>query len=163
MTWILLNKRISLIIALFLCLLISLGYANYLKGKLNKTDQMRVEAVERAVKPYEDAITKAKNEAITKEREHAQNLLKAEQNAIDKIKAANSDADRAATHAHSLSKQLAEAKRRLPTASCETVVKYIEIGSDILEQCVAEYRGMAKAADAERIDKERLSEAWPLR
>ena len=65
MTWILLNKRISLIIALFLCLLFSLGYANHLKGKLNKADQVRAEAVEKAVKPYIDAA-KAKQDELNK-------------------------------------------------------------------------------------------------
>ncbi|TCM62289.1 hypothetical protein EC844_12517 [Acinetobacter calcoaceticus] len=161
MTWILTNKRISLIIALFLCLLISLGYANRLKGKLNKADQKQIAAVIEAVKPYEMAIAKAQAEALAKEKIYNDNLLKAEQNAIKEIKAANDDADRAADAAVSLSEQLAKAKRNMPTASCQAIVKYVEIESDVLKQCVAEYREMAKAADGERIDKERLSGAWP--
>lgn len=62
MTWILLNKRISLIIALFLCLLFSLGYANHLKGELLKADQKQAEAVEKAVKPYIDAAKTQQDE-----------------------------------------------------------------------------------------------------
>ena len=65
MTWILLNKRISLIIALFLCLMVSLGYANHLKGQLLKADQAQIEAVENAVKPYIDAA-KVKQDELNK-------------------------------------------------------------------------------------------------
>ncbi len=63
MTWILLNKRISLIIALFLCLLFSLGYANHLKGQLLKADQKQAIAVANAIKPYETAIAEAEEKA----------------------------------------------------------------------------------------------------
>ncbi len=56
MTWILLNKRISLIIALFLCLLISLGYANSLRGQLNKAAIAQTNAVAKAIKPFEAAV-----------------------------------------------------------------------------------------------------------
>lgn len=57
------NKRISLIIALFLCLLISLGYANHLKGQLLKADQKQTDAVANAIKPYEKAIAEAQVKA----------------------------------------------------------------------------------------------------
>lgn len=63
MTWILLNKRMSLIIALFLCLLFSLGYANHLKGQLLKADQKQAIAVANAIKPYEKAIAEAQSKA----------------------------------------------------------------------------------------------------
>lgn len=161
MTWILLNKRISLIIALFLCLLISLGYANSLKGKLNKAYVAQTDAVAKAIKPYETAIAKAEIEKARLEKQYSENLLKAEQNAIEKIKAANADARSADLAANSLSKQLDKAKRNLPGASTKTIIEYINTSSDVLEHCVAEYRNMAKAADAEQIDKERLSGAWP--
>ena len=161
MTWILLNKRISLIIALFLCLLISLGYAKNLKGQLNKAATAQTNAVAKAIKPYETAIAKAQTEKARLEKQYSENLLKAEQNAIEKIKAANADAHSADLAANSLSKQLAEAKRNLPGASTKTIIEYVNTSSDVLEHCVAEYRTMAKSCDAERIDKERLSGAWP--
>ena len=63
MTWILLNKRISLIIALFLCLMTSLGYANHLAGQLLKADQKQAIAVANAIKPYEKAIAEAQAKA----------------------------------------------------------------------------------------------------
>ena len=162
MTWILLNKRISLIIALFLCLLISLCYANLLKGQLNKAATAQTNAVAKAIKPYETAIAKAQTEKARLEKQYSENLLKAEQNAIEKIKAANADAHSADLAANSLSKQLDKAKRNLPSASTKTIIEYIDTSSDVLEHCVAEYRTMAKSCDAERIDKERLSDGWPV-
>ena len=163
MNWLLIWKYkswIAIAILSFVCLG-QLAYTNHLAGQLIKADVAQTDAIAQAIKPYEDAITKAKNETITKEREYTQNLIKAEQNAIEKIKAANADAHSADLAANSLSKQLAEAKRRVSSASTETIIEYITIGSDVLEHCVAEYRNMAKSCDAERIDKERLSRAWP--
>ncbi len=65
MTWILLNKRISLIIALFLCLLIVLGYANSLKGQLNK-----LEATHQAyIDNQEMLLAQAKADAARKEKQ----------------------------------------------------------------------------------------------
>lgn len=161
MTWILLNKRISLIIALFLCLLISLGYANLLKGQLNKAATAQTNAVAKAIKPYETAIAKAQTEKARLEKQYSENLLKAEQNAIEKIKAANADARSADLAANSLSKQLDKAKRNLPSASTKTIIEYVNTGSDVLEECGIEATRLAKAADGHAIDAKRLSEAWP--
>lgn len=161
MTWILNNKRITVMIALFLCLLFTLDYVNNLKGKLNKAEQVKAAAIVDAIKPYEQAMTKAKSDALAKEWEYSQNLIKAEQNANQKIKAANIDADRANVAADSMSKQLEKAKRNMPSASRETIIKYVEVNTDVLKHCVSEYRTMAEAADTERIDKEKLIETWP--
>ena len=161
MTWILLNKRISLIIALFLCLLISLGYAKNLKGQLNKAATAQTNAVAKAIKPYETAIAKAQTEKARLEKQYSENLLKAEQNAIEKIKAANADARSADLAANSLSKQLDKAKRNLPSASTKTIIEYVNTGSDVLEECGIEATRLAKAADGHAIDAKRLSEAWP--
>ncbi len=74
MTWILLNKRISLIIALYLCLMISLGYANHLKGQLLKADQKQAIAVaqakaNQASEDYEELKSeqRVKTETVTRE------------------------------------------------------------------------------------------------
>lgn len=130
------------------------------KLKVECQNKVKTE-VAKAIKPYEQAIAKAQAEALAKEKTYQSNLLKAEQNANQKIKAANDDAVAANRAANSLSKQLSEAKRSLSTAPRETIIKYITIQSDVFEQCVSEYRAMAKAADAERIDKEKLIDAWP--
>ncbi|AOA57584.1 hypothetical protein [Acinetobacter larvae] len=152
---------LAVLLVLFIGSLIQRIQINSLKTDLAKAEQSKTDAVAKAVKPYEQAIAKARSEAMTKEKTYQDNLLKAEQNAIEKIKTANNDASRADAAASSLSKQLAEAKRNLSNAPRETIVEYIEVSSDIFEQCVSEYRAMAKAADAERIDKEKLIEAWP--
>lgn len=133
----------------------------WMSAQLNKANVEKAEAVAKAVKPYLKAIEEAKADAVAKEKIYNDNLLKAEQNAIEKIKVADDDADRANTAANSLSKQLEKAKRNMSTAPTKTIIEYVEVSSDVLEHCIAEYRTMAKSADAERIDKERLMEAWP--
>lgn len=154
-----------MIIILLLYSFFQTWQSNSLTGDLAKQkaecqDKVKTE-VAKAVKPYQEAIVKAKVQALAKEKIYQSNLLKAEQNANQKIKAANDDAIAADRAANSLSKQLSEAKRNMPTASRETIIKYVTIQSDVFEQCTTEYRAMAKSCDAERIDKEKLIEAWP--
>ncbi len=157
MTWILLNKRISLIIALFLCLLFSLGYANSLKGKLNK-----LEATHQAYIDNQDMLlAQAQADAARKEKDMAQKALEAERNYNVQIKQISADAVAAKSAANSLSKQLDKAKSRVPSASTKTIIEYVDTSSDVLEHCVAEYREVAKAADEHAADAKRLIEAWP--
>ncbi len=115
----------------------------------------------KAIKPYEQAIATAQAEALTKEKTYQSNLLKAEQNANQKIKAANDDAVAADRAVNSLSKQLSEAKRSLSTAPRETIIKYVNTSSDILKECVVEYRTLAEAVDGHAVDVGRLTEGWP--
>ncbi len=151
---------IAIAVLSFACLG-QLAYTNHLAGQLIRADGEKAQAVADAIKPYKEANAKARVDAVAKEKKYSENLLRAEQNAIEKIKAANAGAHSADLAANSLSKQLAEARRNLPGASTETIVEYINTSLDVLEHCVAEYRNMAKSCDAERIDKERLSGAWP--
>ena len=104
---------------------------------------------------------KAKASAAIKEKQWAEQQIKAEQNYNAKIKQIESDADLAQSNADSLSKQLKVANSRLSSVTCNTKTEYIEIESNVLSYCVREYINMAERADAERIDKERLIEAWP--
>ena len=154
-----------MIIVLLLYSVWQTAQLNSLAGDIKKLKvecQYKVKTeVTKAVKPYEQAIVKAQAEALAKEKMYQSNLLKAEQNANQKIKAANDDAVTADRAANSLSKQLSEAKRSLSSASRETIIKYITIQSDVFEQCTAEYTKMARSCDAERIDKEKLIDAWP--
>ena len=164
MNWLLLWKYkswIAIAVLSFVCLG-QLAYTNHLAGQLDKADAEKVQAVAKAIKPYETAIAKAQTEKARLEKQYSENLLKAEQNAIEKIKAANADAHSADLAANSLLKQLDKAKRNLSSASTKTIVEYVNTSSDVLEHCVAEYRSMAKSCDAERIDKERLSDGWPV-
>lgn len=103
----------------------------------------------------------AKASAAIKEKQWSEQQLKAEQNYNAKIKQIKSDADLANASADSLSKQLKIANSRLSSASCKAKIEYIEIESNVLSYCVREYTKMAERADAERVDKEKLDEAWP--
>lgn len=61
----------------------------------------------------------------------------------------------------SLSKQLDQAKRRVPTATTKTIIEYIDTSSDVLKECAIEITTVARAADAHAADAKRLSDAWP--
>jgi len=71
------------------------------------------------------------------------------------------DATRAQSAVDRLSKQLDTAISRMPTAPRETIIKYTNTNSDILKECITEYRAMAEAADGHTIDVGRLSDGWP--
>ncbi|MCU4435223.1 hypothetical protein KTH93_06970 [Acinetobacter bereziniae] len=103
----------------------------------------------------------AKASVALKEKQWSEQQLKAEQNYNAKIKQIKSDADLAHSNADSLSKQLKIASSRLSTATCKAKTEYIEIESNVLSYCVREYTKMAERADAERVAKEKLDEAWP--
>ena len=49
----------------------------------------------------------------------------------------------------------------MSTAPRETIIKYVNTSSDILKECIAEYREMAEAADGHAVDVGRLSDGWP--
>ena len=103
----------------------------------------------------------AKASAAIKEKQWSEQQLKAEQNYNAKIKQIESDADIAQSSADSLSKQLKIAGSRLSSASKETIVEYTIANSDILENCITEYRTVAEKADRHAADAERLRDPWP--
>ena len=134
---------------LFICL----ALLNYKTGQIEKYKQAEI------VLQAENA--KAKTSAVLKEKQWSEQQLKAEQNYNVKIKQIESDSRIAIANANSLSKQLKVANSRLSSATCKAKTEYIEIESNVLSYCVREYTKMAERADAERVDKEKLDEAWP--
>ena len=134
-------------------LLICLALLNHKAGQIEKYKQAEI------VLQAQNA--KAQAASALKEKQWSEQQLKAEQNYNAKIKQIESDADLAQSSADSLSKQLKIAGSRLPSASKETIVEYTIANSDILENCITEYRTVAEKADGHAADAERLSEAWP--
>ncbi len=134
-------------------LIICLGLLNSKIGQIDKYKQAEI--------ILQAENSKAKASAVLKEKQWSEQQLKAEQNYNAKIKQIKSDADLAKSNANSLSKQLKIANGRLPSASKETIIEYTNTNSDILENCIIEYRAVAKKADGHAADAERLSEAWP--
>ena len=133
-------------------LLVCLALLNNKTGQIEKYKQ--AEIIQQA------EIAKAKADAAVKEKQWSDQLLKAEQNYNAKIKQIQTDADSATASANSLSKQLKIANERMSTASRETIIEYTNTNSDILENCITEYRAVAKAADGHAADARRLSESW---
>ncbi|MFW2102946.1 hypothetical protein [Acinetobacter guillouiae] len=134
-------------------LIVCLALLNLKTGQIEKYKQTEI------ILQAENA--KAKTSAALKEKQWSEQQLKAEQNYNAKIKQIESDADIAQSSADSLSKQLKIASSRLSSATKETIIEYTTANSDILENCIIEYRTVAKAADEHAADAERLREAWP--
>ncbi|OAL78988.1 hypothetical protein AY606_06055 [Acinetobacter sp. SFB] len=151
---------IAIAVLSFICLG-QLAYTNHLSGKLQVAEAACDSRVAKAIKPYEDAIDQAQTEKATIMQTWSNKYIEVEQNAIKKIQDANAAARSADVAASGLSKQLSEAKKRLSTASHQTIVEYTITNSELLEACTAEYRSMAEKADGHAIDVERLSEVWP--
>ena len=134
-------------------LLICLALLNHKTGQIEKYKQTEI------ILQAENA--KAKALAALKEKQWSEQQLKAEQNYNAKIKQIKSDADLAQFSADSLSKQLKIASSRLSSATKETIIEYTNTSSDILENCITEYRTVAEKADGHTADAEKLIEAWP--
>lgn len=135
-------------------LIICLGLLNHKAGQIEKYKQAEI--------ILQTEYAKAKADSALKEKQWSEQQLKAEQNYNAKIKQIKSDVDLAQSNADSLSKQLKIASSRMSRASKETIIEYIDTNSDILENCITEYRTVAKAADGHAADAEGLREAWPL-
>lgn len=155
------NKRWTLIIVLVLLLFVQMALLNNLSGDLLKATLAKKEAVEKATKPYEDAIDQAQEEKAIIMQTWSNKYIEVEQNAIKKIQDANAAARSSDLAASGLSKQLSEANKRLSTAPDQTIIEYTVTNSELLEACTAEYRKMGEIADGHAIDAERLSNVWP--
>ena len=163
--WIWKNKRWTLILVLLIYAVFQTWQSNSLAVDLNKAKaecKTKIQQeVDKAVKPYQDAITNAKEQKAITEKAWSDKYIEVEQNAIKKIQDANAAARSADLAASGLSKQLSEANKRLSTAPRQTIIEYTITNSELLETCAAEYRSMAEKADGHAIDVERLSKFWP--
>lgn len=138
-------------------LIVCLGLLNSKVGKLKEFEAMH----QAYINNQEKLLAQAQADAALKEKQWSEQQLKAEQNYNAKIKQIESDSRLANASVDSLSKQLKIASSRLSSASTKTIIEYTNTNSDILENCITEYRTVAKAADGHAADAERLSEAWP--
>ena len=159
------NKRWTLIIALLIYAVFQTWQSNSLAGDLSKAKadcKSKVQQeVDKAVKPYQDAITNAKVQKAITEKAWSDKYIEVEQNAIKKIQDANAAARSADLAASGLSKQLSEANKRLSSAPKQTIINYTIANSELLESCTTEYRSLAEKADGHVIDVRRLNESWP--
>ena len=163
--WIWNNKRWTLIILLLIYGFFQTWQSNSLAGDLSKAKadcKSKVQQeVDKAVKPYQDAITNAKVQKAITEKAWSDKYIEVEQNAIKKIQDANAAARSADLAASGLSKQLSEANKRLSSAPKQTIINYTIANSELLESCTTEYRLLAEKADGHVIDVRRLNESWP--
>ena len=110
----------------------------------------------------DEALTeKAKADAIAKEKQWSEKLLKAEIQHRDDIKQIIADSNSAKSAIDRLSKQIDTASSRMSTATRETIIEYASASGVVLEKCVNEYRTVAQRADEHAADAKQLSDAWP--
>ena len=109
-----------------------------------------------------EALTeKAKADALAKEKQWSEKLLKAEIQHREDIKQIIADSNSAKSAIDRLSKQIDTASSRMSTATRETIIEYTNASGVILEKCVNEYRAVAQRADEHAADAKRLNESWP--
>ena len=109
-----------------------------------------------------EALTeKAKADALSKEKQWSEKLLKAEIQHREDIKHIITDSNSAKSAIDRLSKQIDTASSRMSTATRETIIEYSNASGVVLEKCVNEYRTVAQRADEHAADAKRLSDAWP--
>ncbi|HAV3701041.1 TPA: hypothetical protein JIE89_003484 [Acinetobacter baumannii] len=78
MTWILNNKRWSLIIVLSVLYLIQIGYTNHLAGKINQADQKCLSQIQKIEKKNLEALAEKQNQINKVSADYEK--VKAEQN-----------------------------------------------------------------------------------
>lgn len=109
-----------------------------------------------------EALTeKAKADALAKEKQWSEKLLKAEIQHREDIKHIIADSNSAKSAIDRLSKQIDTASSRMSTATRETIIEYSNASGVVLEKCVNEYRAVAQRADEHAADAKRLNESWP--
>lgn len=109
-----------------------------------------------------EALTeKAKADALSKEKQWSEKLLKAEIQHREDIKHIIADSNSAESAIDRLSKQIDTASSRMSTATRETIIEYSNASGVVLEKCVNEYRAVAQRADEHAADAKRLNESWP--
>ena len=122
----------------------------------------RLEATHQAYIDNQDMLlAQAQADAAAESKRLTEKALEAERNYNVQIKQISTDARAADAAVVSLSKQLSESKRRLHNATKETIIEYVNTGSDVLEDVLTECRAVAKAADEHAADAKRLIESWP--
>ena len=155
-------ETVIIVLAVFLLLAITTASVQSLRVNHFKNEFTLLDAKYKTEVAEAKALAEqAKASAALKEKQWSEQQLKAEQNYNAKIKQIEFDSRLANASADSLSKQLKVASSRLSSATKETIIEYTTANSDILQDCIAEYRTVAEKADGHAADAERLIETWP--
>ena len=167
--WVLSNKRWSIIIVLLIYSLFQTWQSNSLANDLNKAGAVCTEKVNQVKADFDkykadqtEANTKAKIDAITREKTWAEQLLKVEQNASKKIQDAAAAARSVDVANRGLSERISRANQRLSTTSSEAIADYAKTCNLVLEDLAVQGGRIAQAADGHEIDAERLEESWDV-
>ena len=155
-------EAVIIFLAAFLLLsLVGLGIQSWRVSALKDDYALLDSKYQTDIAKAEALTEKAKADAITKEKQWSEKLLKAEIQHREDIKQIIADSNSAKSAIDRLSKQINTASNRMSTATRETIIEYASANGDVLEKCVSEYRTVAQRADEHAADAKRLSDAWP--
>ncbi len=155
-------EAVILILAAFLLLvLIGLGVQTWRASTWQKYYDTLDAKYQTDLAKAEALTEKAKADALAKEKQWSEKLLKAEIQHREDIKHIIADSNSAKSAIDRLSKQIDTASSRMSTATRETIIEYSNASGVVLEKCVNEYRAVAQRADEHAADAKRLNESWP--
>lgn len=142
-----------LALAAFAAALMAFGYVRGLHAGEAKLDAYVVAQQAATIKEQVAAATKTRAMQAQKDEALRVATARAQRNAADAA-----DARGAAV---SLRDELADTKRKLSSASLDAVRQYAATLSDVFEQCVSRYTGVAEKAGGHASDTLMLEQAWP--
>ena len=155
-------EAVIIILAAFLLLvLIGLGVQTWRASTWQKYYDTLDAKYQTDLAKAEALTEKAKADALAKEKQWSEKLLKVEIQHREDIKHIIADSNSAKSAIDRLSKQIDTASSRMSTATRETIIEYTNASGVVLEKCVNEYRTVAQRADEHAADAKRLNESWP--
>lgn len=107
------------------------------------------------------AALEASEQARAREQQIQNQVMEAINAAQKRTQQAKALATAATRSVHSLREQIADADRRLSTASIDAVRQYSATAGALLEDCTRAYRDMAGEAGGHASDSLMLQESWP--
>lgn len=154
------KEFLLLIFCLFLFYLnvVQKGQTEYYKNAYNNSVQEHKDYVTTQKELYDKALIK--NKEITLKYQEA--VIKAEENAKQKIKIVESDAVDVTIFSNRLFDQISYSNSKLPGNTESAILNYTNTYSELFKECTVELGTLAKTTDGLAVDVTTLLEAWPV-
>lgn len=152
------------IVAMLVSLFILIQHVGVLKDQVEQRDAQIVLLKDKHktyIEQQKQLIAEQKKQAKQQERIWNDKVAKAKEDYNVKIKTLKTDNVVLERNANSLSKQLAESRKQLSTATNDSIRSYTATLTNVFEQCVKEYRDVAKRADEHAIEANTLKDSIP--
>lgn len=154
------KEFLLLLVCLFLFYLntVQKAQTEYYKSQYNTSVQEHKDYVNTQKELYDKALIKNKEITI----KYQQAVIKAEENAKQKIKIVESDAVDVTILSNRLFDQISYSNSKLPGNTESTILNYTNTYSELFKECTVELGTLAKTTDGLAVDVVTLLEAWPV-